>query len=249
MQINGSSALCRVIGFSPDSPLLCKKRFQGFIHTSPDITEVNNQTCTVCFNYEGEFFPIVIACKESYPIWCIFVTAAFTLTLIVQWCWMSQTIKHILLERPGISVCWFYGSRTLNGPSDQAMCLMFPIWSTESGFSFTSNIVLVPIWLYQIWINPLQGVPDRASKKLFTKDILLPGSGKFPEPSQKIVSATASRYFIFWASSMIQDLVRQCGNQTTQYMLHQSWNIFFVKCAQNHSYNYLFKIWRGWCHT
>ena len=41
---------------SPDSPLLCKKRFQGFIHTSPDITEVNNQTCTVCFNYEGEFF-------------------------------------------------------------------------------------------------------------------------------------------------------------------------------------------------
>lgn len=122
MQINGSSALCWVIGFSPDSPLLCKKRFQGFIHTSPDITEVNNQTCTVCFNYEGDFFPIVIACKESYPIWCIFVTSAFTLTLIVQWCWMSQTIKHILLERPGISVCWFYGSRTANGLSDQAMC-------------------------------------------------------------------------------------------------------------------------------
>ena len=104
--------------------------------------------------------------------------------------------------------------------------LMFPTRSTEYGFSFTSNIALIYIWLYQIWINPLQGVPDRASKKLFTKDILLPGAGKFPEPSQKIVSATASRYFIFWASSMIQDLVRQWGNQTTEYMLHQSWSYF-----------------------
>ena len=45
--------------------------------------------------------------------------------------------------------------------------------------------------------------------KLFTKDILLPG--RFPEPSQKIVSATASRYVIFWANSISQDLVRQCA--------------------------------------
>lgn len=69
---------------------------------------------------------------------------------------------------------------------------------------------------------PLKGVPDRASIKLFTKDVLLPGAGKYPEPSQKIVSATASRYFIFWASSMIQDFMQKLGDQTTEYMKYHA---------------------------
>ena len=63
------------------------------------------------------------------------------------------------------------------------------------------------------------GVPDRASRKLFTKDVLFPGAGKYPEPSQKIVSATASRYFILWASSMMHFLLGQWGNQATEHMM------------------------------
>ena len=62
-------------------------------------------------------------------------------------------------------------------------------------------------------------MPDRASKKLFTKDTLLPGAGKFPEPSQKICSATSSRYFIFWISSVMNEFLKQFGDQATTYML------------------------------
>lgn len=69
---------------------------------------------------------------------------------------------------------------------------------------------------------PLKGVQDRASIKLFTKECLLPGAGKFPEPSQKIISATASRYFIFWASSMIQDFMNKLGDQATEYMKYHA---------------------------
>ena len=63
------------------------------------------------------------------------------------------------------------------------------------------------------------GVPDRASRKLFTKDVLIPGAGKYQEPSQKIVSATASRYFILWASSMMHFLLGQWGSQATEHMM------------------------------
>ena len=64
----------------------------------------------------------------------------------------------------------------------------------------------------------LEGVSDRASKRLFTKEILLPSLSKFPEPSQKIVSATASRYFIFWCSHAMNDVLKKWGPQSTEYM-------------------------------
>ena len=71
------------------------------------------------------------------------------------------------------------------------------------------------------------GVPDRASKKLFTKEVLYPGAGKFPEPSQKLISATASRYFILWSAAMIHHLVSQLGEAVTEHMLQLDTQICF----------------------
>ena len=98
------------------------------------------------------------------------------------------------------------------------------------------NIVLmVCSFIFERRWKVLEGVPDRASKKLFTKDTLLPGAGKFPEPSQKICSATSSRYFIFWISSVMNEFLKQFGDQATTYMLQLVMvciNIFFVWLAQ-----------------
>ena len=70
-----------------------------------------------------------------------------------------------------------------------------------------------------IWKFPA-GVRDRVSRRLFTKDVLQPGPGKFPEPSQKIASATSSRYFIFWVNHMMTDILQQWGAAATEYMLY-----------------------------
>jgi len=43
---------------------------------------------------------------------------------------------------------------------------------------------------------------DRAGRKLFSSKILQPDAGRFVEVSQKVLSATASRYFILWLSSI-----------------------------------------------
>ena len=48
------------------------------------------------------------------------------------------------------------------------------------------------------------GVPDRASRRLFTGAILKPGGNKFTgDVSQKILSATACRYFTFWLCNFL----------------------------------------------
>jgi len=51
------------------------------------------------------------------------------------------------------------------------------------------------------------GVPDRASKRLFHTNVLRPkGDTKHCEISQKILSATACRYFIFWVNALLQQV-------------------------------------------
>ena len=75
--------------------------------------------------------------------------------------------------------------------------------------------------------DTLKGVQDRASKRLFTKEVLIPGADRFPEPSQKIVSATGSRYFIFWVSKMMNDILNQWGDDATEYMMCLSRNKLF----------------------
>lgn len=48
------------------------------------------------------------------------------------------------------------------------------------------------------------GIPDRASHKFFTLEVLRPAGGsKYVEVSQKVCSATATRYMIFWTRSMM----------------------------------------------
>lgn len=75
------------------------------------------------------------------------------------------------------------------------------------------------------------GIQDRASRRLFTKEILMPSAGKYPEPSQKVVSASASRYFIFWASAMMHFLMAQWGNAATEHMASLSlMKKLLIKC-------------------
>ena len=62
------------------------------------------------------------------------------------------------------------------------------------------------------------GIQDRASKKLFTNETLNVGGGKYPEPSQKLVSATASRYMILWIASVMQVLFSQWGDSASEHM-------------------------------
>lgn len=55
----------------------------------------------------------------------------------------------------------------------------------------------VPMWF-------TQGVPDRASRRLFSSAILKPSGKTFTgDVSQKILSATACRYFIFWIANLL----------------------------------------------
>ena len=48
------------------------------------------------------------------------------------------------------------------------------------------------------------GIPDRASKRLFHTSVLRPKGGtKHCEVSQKLLSASACRYFLFWVNSLL----------------------------------------------
>ena len=52
------------------------------------------------------------------------------------------------------------------------------------------------------------GVADRAERKFFTTGVLRPqGGAQYPAVSQKILSATACRYLIFWLSRALQQIV------------------------------------------
>lgn len=64
----------------------------------------------------------------------------------------------------------------------------------------TRDNKLLTLWSdYRAWCEA-QHVGSRASRRLFTTSILRPGPNKFPEPSQKIMNATAARFFLFWVS-------------------------------------------------
>ncbi|CAE7568946.1 unnamed protein product [Symbiodinium natans] len=60
---------------------------------------------------------------------------------------------------------------------------------------------------YKSWCDE-QGVPDRASRKLFTSGILRPGSKEYVGISQKICNASAARYFIFWLAQYMAALAQ-----------------------------------------
>ena len=54
---------------------------------------------------------------------------------------------------------------------------------------------------YKSWCE-CQQLGERAARRLFTSSILKPDVGKYVEVSQKIINATAARYFVFWLSSV-----------------------------------------------
>ena len=75
------------------------------------------------------------------------------------------------------------------------------------------------VWCPNMW-NP--GVPDRCAKKLFTAAIIRPGGGsQYPSVSQKIMSATACRYLIFWLSNFLM----QCNWDNVLYTFFD-WHLF-----------------------
>ena len=65
--------------------------------------------------------------------------------------------------------------------------------------------------MYRAWCES-EGIRDRAARKLFTAKYLQPAPGKFPEPSQRQLSATAARYMLLWASSLAQSVTHQFGH-------------------------------------
>ncbi|CAL1165341.1 unnamed protein product [Cladocopium goreaui] len=60
---------------------------------------------------------------------------------------------------------------------------------------------------YREWCEATS-VADRAARKFFTTGVLRPqGGAQYPAVSQKILSATACRYLIFWLSRALQQIV------------------------------------------
>ncbi len=68
---------------------------------------------------------------------------------------------------------------------------------------------------YRTWCEELK-VQDRAQKRLFSAAILKPDGG-YTDVSQKIINGTASRYMIFWISSVAKQLAAS-GDEVDQYL-------------------------------
>ncbi|CAE7654600.1 unnamed protein product [Symbiodinium microadriaticum] len=61
---------------------------------------------------------------------------------------------------------------------------------------------------YHSWCEEA-GVPDRASKRLFSSATLHPGSRDYVAISQKLLSAHAARYAVFWMAQLMTTLLGQ----------------------------------------
>ncbi|CAE7029879.1 unnamed protein product [Symbiodinium sp. CCMP2592] len=61
---------------------------------------------------------------------------------------------------------------------------------------------------YRSWCEE-SGVVDRAARRLFSSATLHPKSRDYLQISQKILSAAAARYAIFWLSSLLKHLMQQ----------------------------------------
>lgn len=77
-------------------------------------------------------------------------------------------------------------------------------WSDDQTFVWGSSREkrLTSLWdSYRKWCE-IQKVSDRSSRKLFTTNGLKPDVGRYLDISQKVLSATAARYMLFWLSSI-----------------------------------------------
>ena len=146
----------------------------------------------------------------------------------VPFCWISRTTKISSVAIPGMLDYKVCGIPTETGVNKEAS-LGIKILCTGLRFtaydSFSNKPPLSINWVWYIVLCSLfvslKGVRDRASKRLFTNAILQPGPGKFPEPSQKIASATANRYLMFWVNHMMSEVLKQQGAAATEYSKYQ----------------------------
>ena len=80
----------------------------------------------------------------------------------------------------------------------------------------------------------LTGVPDRAARRLFSSGTLHPGSKEYCTISQKILSAHAARYSVFWMAQMLSSLMEQ----------HPGDEFYSTPALQNLA---LYESWRERC--
>ncbi|CAE7324163.1 unnamed protein product [Symbiodinium pilosum] len=75
------------------------------------------------------------------------------------------------------------------------------------------------LWIsYRDWCNS-QGVPDRAVRKLFASATLKPSSREYITISQKQLTASAARYFIFWLAQLSRFLLDSNPNNPFYQLL------------------------------
>ena len=106
---------------------------------------------------------------------------------------------------PGFDPCRLYPDQMhivhLALIQDLCCSVLLDLTDPDSMFQGASrDAKLFKLWEdYRLWCEQ-EAIGSRASRRLFTTSILRPGPNKFPEPSQKIMNATAARYFLFWVN-------------------------------------------------
>ena len=66
--------------------------------------------------------------------------------------------------------------------------------------------------LTQMWESYKgKDMDSRAGRKLFSTSVLKPDQGRYVDISQKVMNATAARYFIFWLSSLATQFANLTG--------------------------------------
>ena len=90
---------------------------------------------------------------------------------------------------------------------------------------------------YKTWCDE-QGAPDRAARKLFTAAILKPLAREYTSISQKLLSATAARYFIFWLAQLMGSYVQgNPGNFFYESLDSRIWGFASVAASSSVLYS------------
>ena len=92
----------------------------------------------------------------------------------------------------------------------------------------TRDLRLEWLWCnYWSWCES-QSLSERSQRRLFTTMGLKPDVGKYLEISQKTLNATASRYMMFWVSSVAKQMAVLTGLDSDMYLSIVT-NVFFVE--------------------
>ena len=67
--------------------------------------------------------------------------------------------------------------------------------------------------------SEIQGLQDRCERKLFSSAVLKPKSETYINISQKVLSATAARYMIFWLCNLVKALLADATFEKSQAFL------------------------------